>query len=115
MVEESQLPAKQTLEGLDVSRSSFYDWYWRYKHQGYDGLARRKPQWPFFWIDVSGLLRAFCFVEVRERTFDSVCPVWLEGEGKCVCSLSSQSVMEIAEHNLQTLRAMRGKNADGNA
>ena len=38
MVEESSLSVKQTLRELDVPRSSFYEWYSRYKEAGYDGL-----------------------------------------------------------------------------
>ena len=34
MVEESSLSVKQTLLEMDVSRSSFYEWYRRYKRRG---------------------------------------------------------------------------------
>jgi putative transposase len=43
IVEESGLPMKQTLEELDVPRSTFYRWYERYQTEGYDGLVDRKP------------------------------------------------------------------------
>ncbi len=49
MVEGSDLSARQTLEELDVSSSSFYDWYRRYRADGYDGLAARKPNARKFW------------------------------------------------------------------
>jgi transposase-like protein len=39
MVEESSLSVKQTLREMDVPRSSFYEWYRRYRDDGYDGLA----------------------------------------------------------------------------
>ena len=39
MVEESSLSVKQTLLEMDVSRSSFYEWYRRYQDEGYNGLA----------------------------------------------------------------------------
>jgi putative transposase len=41
MVEESSQSVQQTLRELDVPRSSFYEWYRRYRECGYDGLASR--------------------------------------------------------------------------
>ena len=49
LVEEADLPAKRTLEELDVPRSSFYRWYERYLAEGYDGLADHKPGPQQFW------------------------------------------------------------------
>jgi hypothetical protein len=39
MVEASEIGVKRTLEELQVNRSSFYEWYRRYRQEGYDGLA----------------------------------------------------------------------------
>ena len=39
LVETSDLSVKQTLLELDVPRSTFYEWYRRYREDGYDGLA----------------------------------------------------------------------------
>ena len=44
LVETSDLSVKQTLLELDVPRSTFYEWYRRYREDGYDGLADRQPQ-----------------------------------------------------------------------
>jgi putative transposase len=41
LVEQSHLPAGQTLEKLCVPRSSFYRWYDRYRHGGPEALADR--------------------------------------------------------------------------
>jgi putative transposase len=41
MVEESSQGVQQALRELDVPRSSFYEWYRRYREGGYDGLASR--------------------------------------------------------------------------
>jgi transposase InsO family protein len=49
LVEGSDLSVKQTLAQLGVSRSSFYRWYRRYLHEGYAGLAPRKPAQRSFW------------------------------------------------------------------
>ena len=43
LVEGSDLPVKLTLEQLDVPRSTFYDWYARYREKGFNyqlGLFR---------------------------------------------------------------------------
>jgi len=39
----------QTLQELDVPRSTFYDWYQRYQEEGFDGLADKKPGPQQFW------------------------------------------------------------------
>lgn len=53
-VEGSDLPAKQTLEELQVSRSSFCEWYRRYREDGYDGLALKPPHPRRFWNRIPG-------------------------------------------------------------
>lgn len=49
LVEESVLPVSRTLAELDVPRSTFYEWYRRYRDSGYEGLANRKPNARRFW------------------------------------------------------------------
>jgi len=49
MVEGSDLPAKRTLNELDVPRSTFYGWYRRYESEGFDGLADRSSGPNRFW------------------------------------------------------------------
>jgi transposase InsO family protein/transposase-like protein len=49
LVEESDLSVKQTLEELDVPKSTFYRWYHRYSEHGYEGLASRPPNANRFW------------------------------------------------------------------
>jgi len=48
-VEKSELSVNNTLDELDVCRSTFYDWYQRYLQDGYDGLATRKSNAQKFW------------------------------------------------------------------
>ena len=43
LVEETDLPARETLRQLGVPRSTFYGWYQRYVDQGFDGLQGKKP------------------------------------------------------------------------
>jgi putative transposase len=49
LVEESDLPVKLTLEQLDIPKSTFYDWYARYREKGFEGLLvqvdRERKQW----------------------------------------------------------------------
>ena len=54
MVEGSDLSVVRTLRELDVNRSSFYEWYRRYRQEGYDGLASRKPKARKFWNRTRG-------------------------------------------------------------
>jgi len=49
LVEESELPVKQTLRELDVPRSTFYGWYGKYAEHGLEGLEDRKPHTKRFW------------------------------------------------------------------
>jgi putative transposase len=48
-VEHSDLPVKQTLEKLQVPRSTFYDWYKRYQELGPDGLKPKSSRSNQFW------------------------------------------------------------------
>ncbi len=43
LVEETDLPARETLQQLGVPRSTFYGWYERYAERGFDGLHDKKP------------------------------------------------------------------------
>lgn len=49
LVEKAEVPACRVLEELDIPQSTFYDWYRRYRAEGYDGLANRKPGARRFW------------------------------------------------------------------
>lgn len=48
-VEGSELGVKPTLRELQISPSTFYDWYRRFREYGYDGLANRKCSPRKFW------------------------------------------------------------------
>lgn len=49
LVEHSALPAKRTLEELQVPRSTFYRWYQRYQEEGPAGLIDHRPNPRQFW------------------------------------------------------------------
>ncbi|OVE79430.1 hypothetical protein BVY01_02500 [bacterium I07] len=49
LVENSGLSVKQSLRELDISRSTFYNWYRRYVDHGYEGLSDRKSSPKQFW------------------------------------------------------------------
>ena len=49
LVEASSLGVRRTLEQIEVSRSSFYQWYRRYVEDGIDGLADRSRCPQQFW------------------------------------------------------------------
>lgn len=52
LVEHSELSIRKTLQELEVSRSTFYDWYRRYQENGYDGLVDQKPGPRQFWNQI---------------------------------------------------------------
>ena len=49
LVEQSNLPVKQTLMRLDIRKSTFYNWLNRLDEGGPDGLADRKPSPRLVW------------------------------------------------------------------
>jgi putative transposase len=49
MVEESNLSVRCTLRQIDISRSTFYQWYKRYQEDGYKGLAPKHRTSLQFW------------------------------------------------------------------
>jgi len=44
LVEQSNLPVRQTLRRLDITKSTFYNWLKRFDEDGIDGLHDRKPR-----------------------------------------------------------------------
>ena len=68
LVEGSDLPACRTLEELDVPQSTFYDWYRRYRAEGYDGLANRKPGARRFWNKIPDSERERVKEKALEKT-----------------------------------------------
>jgi transposase InsO family protein len=52
IVEDSRIGVKRTLKELDINRSTFYNWYRRYREGGYDGLASRPPSCRQFWNQI---------------------------------------------------------------
>ena len=49
LVEDSELSVKQTLDELDIPRSTFYRWYQRYQNERLDGLHDRAKAPHQFW------------------------------------------------------------------
>lgn len=49
IVENSELSVRKTLEELNVNRSSFYNWYRRYRTEGYGGLKNKDKGPKRFW------------------------------------------------------------------
>jgi putative transposase len=52
IAESSELGARRTLRELGVNRSTFYNWYRRYREEGYDGLAERPRSSRGFWNQI---------------------------------------------------------------
>ena len=49
LVEQSNLPVRQTLQRLDITKSTFYNWLKRFEEDGIDGLHDRKPSPSSIW------------------------------------------------------------------
>jgi putative transposase len=49
LVEGSKLSVRQTLREIEISRSTFYDWYRRYQEEGFDGLRSKHRTDRQFW------------------------------------------------------------------
>lgn len=49
IVQESELGVTRTLQELGVTKSTFYEWYARYQHAGFDGLLPKAPNRKYFW------------------------------------------------------------------
>ena len=68
LVETSELSVKQTLQELEVPRSTFYDWYQRYQQDGPDGLADRQPERCQFWNQIPQQIREYVVDVALEHT-----------------------------------------------
>lgn len=49
MVEQSEISVKRTLKRLNIRRSTFYEWYKRYRAEGEEGLYPRTSKRQHFW------------------------------------------------------------------
>jgi len=58
LVETSEQPVQQTLAALDIPRRTFYDWYERYRANGYDGLANGRSNPRRVWNRIPAAVRA---------------------------------------------------------
>ena len=58
LVEQSTLPARRTLEKLDIPRSSFYRWYDRYQRGGPEALADRPSRPDRVWNRIPEAIRS---------------------------------------------------------
>ncbi len=53
LIEQSNLPIHQTLQHLDITKSTFYNWLQRFDEDGSDGLHDRKPKPVAVWNKLS--------------------------------------------------------------
>ena len=57
LVEESDLGARRTLKELGIPRSTFYNWYERFRMGGSKGLEPRKPDRKHYWNKIPDTVR----------------------------------------------------------
>lgn len=53
IVEESEIGPSRTLQELGINKSTFYNWYGRYRKDGYDGLAPKQRAMNSYWNKIS--------------------------------------------------------------
>ena len=68
IVEQSHLPAKQTLDRLGIARPTFYRWYDLYLRFGEDALADRRPGPKRGWNRIPDKVRGDILDMALERT-----------------------------------------------
>jgi transposase InsO family protein len=82
LIEGSDRSIKQTLKELGINKSSFYNWYYNYKHYGFDGLAFRKIS--------------------RDRQWNQISPEWRNKIVDIALDLPHLSSREVACHITDT-------------
>ncbi|MCH2194688.1 hypothetical protein [Kordia sp.] len=57
IVEGSEICCNQTLKGLSINKSTFYNWYGQYLKKGYDGLAPKTRVRNSYWNKIPDQIR----------------------------------------------------------
>lgn len=68
LVEGSELSVSRTLREIQVSSSTFYEWYRRYAEQGYEGLVPKKPERRQHWNRIPDRVREHVVTTALENT-----------------------------------------------
>ena len=68
IVEDSELSVRQTLRGLGIHRSTFYNWYRRYQEDGFEGLGPKKPKARTFWNKIPDEVKEQVVQQALEQT-----------------------------------------------
>ena len=58
LVEDSEIGVSRTLFKLGIRKSTFYNWYGKYKQEGYDGLAAKGRKTDTTWNKIPDQIRA---------------------------------------------------------
>ena len=58
LVEDSKIGVSRTLLKLGIHKSTFYNWYGRYKQEGYDGLAPSNRKVDTTWNKIPDQIRS---------------------------------------------------------
>ena len=66
IVESSELGIKRTLKELDICRSTYYQWYRKYKEEGFEGLSNRKSNPKRIWNKMPNEERCSFFYYIEQ-------------------------------------------------
>lgn len=95
LVEQSDLGVRRTLDQIDISKSSFYEWYRRYLEDGYDGLATKSNRPNQFWNRIPDQERKKVVDYALDHTWLSCREVAVEFTDKHRYFISESSVYRI--------------------
>jgi putative transposase len=103
MIEGSKLSVRQTLREIDISRSTFYDWYRRYQEEGFDGLRSKHHTPRQFWNAIPEWEKQRVVEVAREYTEKSCREIAFHITDKEGYFISESSVYRILKaHDLVT-------------
>ena len=103
LVEGSKLSVRQTLREIDISRSTFYDWYRRYQEEGFDGLRSKHHTPRQFWNAIPEWEKQRVVEVAREYTEKSCREIAFHITDKEGYFISESSVYRILKaHDLVT-------------
>ena len=76
IAEDSEVSVRQTLQELEIPRSTFYSWYRRYLENGPEGLSDKKPHAKRFWNKIPDEVKEQVVEKAKEETFISESSVY---------------------------------------
>jgi len=100
LIEGSDRSVKLTLKELGINKSSFYNWYYNYKHYGFDGLAAKKVSRDRQWNQISA--------EWRDKVVDIALDLPHLSSREVACHIIDTEGYSISEASVYRILKERG-------